>query len=702
MAEWMENQPCAEESAEATAARYKALLEVSEAIALHGDLHALFHDLAVRLPSVLNFDSIGLVLHNPATDTVRLHLLETRGDSKWEREIPVVDLPVDQALSGLAWREQQSIVVFDTDKDTRAPQGAAVLSRNNIKSCSVVPLTTPYRRLGAMIFGSQRYNDYNCADLQFLEQVAKQVAVAVDNALRRQDAQRLQAELQHERDRLRLLLDLNNNMVSNLDLRAVLRAISASIRRVMDCDMVGVTLPDIANDRMRIFALDSPTDGNSMLREEFTVPMHQSISGKVFREGKAWHGRIADGVEPYHSLRSPLLADGFQFACMVPLISRGRAFGVLAMGRKQPPPFAQQDVDFLTQLSTQVAIAVENALEHREVTEVKERLANQTLYLQEEIRTEHNFEEIIGESAALKEALRQVETVAPTDSTVLILGETGTGKEVIARAIHNLSTRREQPFVKVNCAAIPLGLLESELFGHERGAFTGAIAQKIGRFELANHGTLFLDEVGDIPLELQPKLLRVLQEQEFERLGSVKTVKVDVRLIAATNANLVEMVEDRRFRADLYYRMNVFPIRVPPLRDRAGDIPLLVRYFTQKYARLMKKHVSSVPAEAMAALARYAWPGNIRELENLVERAVILSPGPELRIPLRELRAPPAVAASSNHVTTLEAAEREHILRALAETKWMIGGPTGAAARLGMKRTTLQSRMKNLGIARPK
>ncbi|HEY1267112.1 MAG TPA: sigma 54-interacting transcriptional regulator, partial [Candidatus Binatia bacterium] len=312
------------------------------------------------------------------------------------------------------------------------------------------------------------------------------------------------------------------------------------------------------------------------------------------------------------------------------------------------------------------------------------------------------FEEIIGESAALKEALRQVETVAPTDSTVLILGETGTGKEVIARAIHNLSTRREQTFVKVNCAAIPLGLLESELFGHERGAFTGAIAQKIGRFELANHGTVFLDEVGDIPLELQPKLLRVLQEQEFERLGSAKTVKVDVRLIAATNADLVQMVEDRRFRADLYYRLNVFPIRVPPLRDRAGDIPLLVRYFTQKYARLMKKHVSSVPAEAMAALARYSWPGNIRELENLVERAVILSPGPELRIPLRELKAPPAVAASSNHVTTLEAAEREHILRALAETKWLIGGPTGAAARLGMKRTTLQSRMKNLGITRPR
>jgi formate hydrogenlyase transcriptional activator len=697
---YMENEPCPEQTPEATAARYQALLEVAESIALHGDLQALFHDLAVHLPHVVSFDSIGLVLHHPETDTMRLHIMETRGDSKSAHEIPFVDLPVDQALGGIAWREQQSLVVFDTEKDTRAPQGAAVLSRHNIKSCSVVPLTTPYRRLGAMIFGSQRYNDYNCGDLKFLEQVAKQVAVAVDNTLRQQDAQRLQAELKHERDRLRLLLDLNNNMVSNLDLRAVLRAISASIRRVMECDMVGVTFPDAASERMRIFALDSPPGGNGMLREEFSVPMNQSISGKVFREGKAWHGKIADGVEPYRSFKSPLLADGFQFVCMVPLVSRGRSLGVLALGRKAPPAFAQEDVDFVTQLSTQVAIAVENALEHREVTEVKERLANQTLYLQEEIRTEHNFEEIVGDSASLKEALRQVETVAPTDSTVLILGETGTGKEVIARAIHNLSPRRAQPFVKVNCAAIPLGLLESELFGHERGAFTGAIAQKIGRFELAHRGTLFLDEVGDIPLELQPKLLRVLQEQEFERLGSAKTLKVDVRLIAATNADLVQMVEERRFRADLYYRLNVFPIRMPPLRDRGGDIPMLVRYFTQKYARLMKKNIVSIPSEAMTALARYPWPGNIRELENLIERAVILSPGPELGIPLAELKPPPT--ALPQQATTLEAAEREHILRALAETQWLIGGPTGAAARLGMKRTTLQSRMKNLGITRPK
>jgi formate hydrogenlyase transcriptional activator len=698
---FMEREPCGEQTPEATSARYKALLEVAESIALQGDLQSLFHDLAVRLPPVVSFDSIGLVLHHPESNTMRLHVLETSGDSKPEHEIPFVDLPVEDSLGGIAWREQEPLVVFDTDKDIRAPRGAAILSRHNIKSCSVVPLTTPYRRLGAIIFGSERMNDYNCADLQFLEQVARQVAVAVDNALRRKHAERLQAELKHERDRLRLLLDLNNNMVSNLDLHAVLQTMSSSIRRVMECDIAAVTLPDFANDRMRIFAMDFP-EGKGILREEFSIPMNQSISGKVFREAKSWNGRIAEGVEPYLSHKSPLLAEGFQFGCMVPLLSRGKALGVFGLGRKNPPAFTQDDMDFVTQLSTQLAIAVENALEHREVTEDKERLAKQTLYLQEEIRTEHNFEEIVGDSSALKEALREVETVAPTDSTVLILGETGTGKEVIARAIHNLSARRDQPFVKVNCAAIPLGLLESELFGHERGAFTGAIAQKIGRFELANHGTLFLDEVGDIPLELQPKLLRVLQEQEFERLGSAKTIKVNVRLIAATNADLVRMVEERRFRADLYYRLNVFPIRIPPLRDRTGDIPLLVRYFTQKYARLMKKNIATIPAQAMDALTRYPWPGNIRELENFIERAVILSPGPELGIPMAELKPTAASAVVSLTPTTLEAAEREHILRALAETKWLIGGKTGAAARLGIKRTTLQSRMKNLGIFRPK
>ncbi len=353
----------------------------------------------------------------------------------------------------------------------------------------------------------------------------------------------------------------------------------------------------------------------------------------------------------------------------------------------------------LTHVSNQVAVAVENALAFEEIASLKNKLAEEKLYLEDEIRTEQNFEEIIGESTALKNILKQVETVAPTDSTVLIQGETGTGKELIARAIHDLSSRRERTFVKINCAAIPTGLLESELFGHERGAFTGAIAQKIGRFELADRGTLFLDEVGDIPLELQPKLLRVLQEQEFERLGGTRTTKINVRLVAATNRDLVQMVADREFRSDLFYRLNVFPIQVPPLRQRREDIPVLVRYFAQKYARQMKRNVDSISTETMTALTNYHWPGNIRELENLIERAVILSRGPILEVPLAELREP--TEQFPDAVETLEANERDHILRTLRDTRWVLAGPNGAAARLGMKRSTLQSRMQKLGIQRP-
>jgi formate hydrogenlyase transcriptional activator len=405
-------------------------------------------------------------------------------------------------------------------------------------------------------------------------------------------------------------------------------------------------------------------------------------------------------VDHYQSDMSRLfIAEGLHSGCIVPLVTANRTLGTLSLASLRPSAFTQEDIDLLMRVANQVAIAIENALAYREIAELKNQLAEEKLYLEEEIRTEYTFEEIVGESPALKGVLSQVETVASTDSNVLILGETGTGKEVIARAIHELSPRRERTFVKVNCAAIPTGLLESELFGHEKGAFTGAIAQKVGRFELAHRGTLFLDEVGDIPPELQPKLLRVLQEKEFERLGSTRTQRVDVRVVAATNRDLAQMVEDRLFRSDLYYRLNVFPIVVPPLRERREDIPLLVRYFAQKYARRMDRRIESLPAEEMEALTRYPWPGNVRELENLIERAVILSRGPTLHVPLPEDRLSSEALAGSP--VTLEAAEREHILRTLRETNWVIAGPHGAAARLGMKRTTLQSRMAKLGISRP-
>jgi formate hydrogenlyase transcriptional activator len=406
-------------------------------------------------------------------------------------------------------------------------------------------------------------------------------------------------------------------------------------------------------------------------------------------------------------------AEGFAVGCVLPLVSRGRIHGVLNLARREENTFSPDEVKFLMQVASQIAIAVENALAYSQITELKDKLAQEKLYLEDEIRTEMNFEEIVGKSATLRQVLKQVETVGPTESTVLIYGETGTGKELIARALHNLSARHSNAFVKLNCAAIPTGLLESELFGHEKGAFTGAIAQRIGRFELANRGTVFLDEVGEIPLELQPKLLRVLQEREFERLGSTRTLRTDARLIAATNRDLEAMVEEQKFRSDLFYRLNVFPVRVPPLRERPEDIPLLVRHFTQQFARSMNKDIESIPSETMNALCEYHWPGNIRELQNVIERAVILSSGPVLRVVLSDLKSNGgSVAASENAKSAarpenlgnmqrvLEETERKQILGALEESRWVVAGPKGAAARLGMKRSTLQVRMQKLGIAR--
>src|SRR5258705_1136068 len=479
----------------------------------------------------------------------------------------------------------------------------------------------------------------------------------------------------------------------------------------MQCDLVGVFLPDSDRNRLQTFVLEFP-ESKGFIREEY-CSMEGSLGGFVFRTGKFWTGNTSD-VKQLGLKDDPIIPEGLRTGCMLPLVSRNRVLGLLGLGRREENAFSQVDIGFLAQVASQIAIAVENALEYGQITEAKERLAEQKLYLEDEIRLEHNFEEIIGNSPRLKAVLESVRIVAPADSTVLIQGETGTGKEVIARAIHNLSSRKGQAFVKVNCAAIPLGLLESELFGHEKGSFTGAIAQRIGRFELAHKGTLFLDEVGDIPLELQPKLLRVLQEQEFERLGSTRTQRVDVRLLAATNGDLSKLVAEKAFRSDLYYRLNVFPIQVPALRERREDIPALVRYFVQKYARRMNRTIQYVPADAMDALVNYSWPGNVRELENFIERAVLLSPGKELRVPMSELRASMmnsdnsaasaaigAFVPPGTSIATLEDAERQHILRALRQTEWRVAGVKGAAEGLGMKRTTLQARMRKLGIRRP-
>ncbi len=674
--------------------QHQALLEVAEAIAQHRDLRDLFHDLAARLHRVVEFDYLSLILHDAARNVMRLHILEAEEPRKIHAG---AEFPVGETPSGLVWETQRPFVLNDTEEETRFPSLLQILRENGVKSTCSVPLTTAQRRLGVLSFGRRTPHQYGKGEIEFLQQVARQVAVAVDNALNFERAQAYQRQLAQERDRLRVLLEVNNAVVSKLDLRSLLNAISASLRRVIHHEYTSLALYEEDKNEMRVLALDFP-EGKGLIREEMLVPLEGSITGTAFRSRQPLLLDSA-AMEGFDSPTSLLLRDeGVRSVVCMPLLTHDRALGTLSLASLRDNAFDQGDVDILVQVAGQVAIAVENALAFHEIGELKNKLAQEKLYLEDEIRSEMSFDEIVGESPSLRSVLKQVETVAPTDSTVLIQGETGTGKELIARAIHNLSPRREHTFVKVNCAAIPAGLLESELFGHERGAFTGAIAQRLGRFELANGGTIFLDEVGDIPLELQPKLLRVLQEQEFERLGSTRTIRVDVRLVAATNRDLAEMVAARTFRNDLYYRLHVFPLVMPPLRERQEDIPALVRYFVQKYARRMNREVETIPTETLDALVHYAWPGNIRELENLIERAVIISPGPVLRVPLSDLKL--SAEPVSAETLTLVAAEREHILKALEATNWVLAGPRGAAARLGIKRTTLQSRMRKLGVIR--
>jgi formate hydrogenlyase transcriptional activator len=517
----------------------------------------------------------------------------------------------------------------------------------------------------------------------------------VDNALAHREAAELHAELAEERDRLRLLLDLNNTLSPNLDLRELLRAVSSNVRRVMRCDYTSVILPEPDGETLRIYARDL-CELPEPMAEELVVPRAGTPAGIVLETGKALV-LDAEDLGRFDPKINPTLALGLKSACFLPLIARQRVLGTLNVGRFPERAFTQDDVDFLRKVASQVALAADNALDYYQVSESRHRLAEERVYLNEEIRSGQNFEEIIGTSAALKNVLKQVAIVASTDSTVLILGETGVGKELVARAIHNMSGRHDNTFVKVNCAAIPLGLLESELFGHEKGAFTGAIARKTGRFELAHQGTLFLDEVGDIPPELQPKLLRVLQEQEFERLGSTHTIKVNVRLVAATSRNLPAMVEQREFRGDLYYRLNVFPLVVPPLRQRSDDIPPLVEYFVARFGDRLGRKVSRVDRQTMELLQAYHWPGNIRELQNLVERGVILSEGGTLRIDPSVLEAGELRKEPSNG-DIFRTNERELIEAALAETKGRIAGVRGAAARLHIPASTLESKIRALKI----
>jgi formate hydrogenlyase transcriptional activator len=501
-------------------------------------------------------------------------------------------------------------------------------------------------------------------------------------------------------DQYRALFGVSDAIASHRDLSALFHELGSRLARVISFDALSLVLHDPATNVMRLHVIE--------LAKPLATPFTLVLSPDDDPAGLVWQtqqplctSRLSD-LQRWPRLLERVREHAAQSFCFLPLTTARRRLGTLVFASKQPATYDNSDARFLQLIANQVAVAVENALAFQEIEALKDKLAKEKAYLEDEVRTEHNFGDIVGESAALGEILKKVETVAPTDSTVLICGETGTGKELIARAVHELSPRKGRTFVKLNCAAIPTGLLESELFGHEKGAFTGAIAQKIGRFELANGGTLFLDEVGDIPLELQSKLLRVLQEQEFERLGGTRTIRVNVRLVAATNCDLAKMVAAKDFRSDLYYRLNVFPLTLPPLRERPDDIPRLVRHFTHRFARRMHRHIDTVPSSVMEALVRYPWPGNVRELQNVIERAVILTKGSALQVSLSDLQVvPPPTDGQTPEPITLTDAEREHIVAALTATGWVVGGPKGAATRLGMNRSTLLKKMQKLGISRP-
>jgi formate hydrogenlyase transcriptional activator len=668
---------------------FEAVVALSRSIAGRSDLESLLSGVGDALRRIVGFEYIGLSLHDPKGNRTRTYFLSKHGaplTSVW-----VAD---DQDPAGWVWLNQRPLVMESLEAESRWPEFRDRARTAGVNAVTLVPLTAGDDRLGAFGFGCVAPYEPRAAELAFLERVASEFAVAVQSFLARQEAVR-------ERDRLRTLFEITNALVSKLALEELFSAISAQLSSVIRHDFASLMLRHQAGG-LEMVALHF-TGPQLFEKEEHDGPIDPEgmPSAEALATGKPVIIRDVD-LDRYPSPRlRRFLELGYKSACSVPMVTGDAALGTLEIARTTGEPWTEDDVEFLVQVANQIAIAVENALSYRQLQEMRDRLATEKLYLEDEIRLDHNNGNMVGAGPAFQSILKSLHIVAPTDATVLILGETGTGKELVARAIHEMSSRARASFVKVNCAAIPASLLESELFGHEKGSFTGAVAQKIGRFELAHRGTLFLDEIGEMPLELQPKLLRAIQDQEFERVGGNRIIRTDVRFVAATNRDLKAMVDENRFRADLYYRLHVFPLHVPPLRERREDIPLLTRYFVQKHAQRMGRKVDAIPTQALETLTMYDWPGNIRELQNVIERSVILSNGPNLRVAMPEAdgrSAPGTLHRRMPHDS--EAADRARILQALKEANGMVGGPNGAAARLGMKRTTLQSRMRKYNIAR--
>jgi formate hydrogenlyase transcriptional activator len=664
--------------------KYEVLSKVTDLIVQHGTLPELIHQIARSLEQVAAFQYLCVSLYDATKNCLRLHLWEGEG-------VPPVPLEVslENTPSGLVWVSQEPLLLRDLVEDQRFPVLNGMRARG-YRTYALVPLTSVQKQIGVMGMASRTRDAYTQSDLRLLQRVGELVATALEGVQTRE-------ALEAEKEALRAMTEMSRTLASSMDVRHLFPTALSSISKTVPHEFAGLCVYDPDQKGMRNVALGAP-EHERIMSLGSTTPMEQSPAARAYVEGRLRQFERAEMVAIDSSFTRNVLNQGIQSLLCVPLRNSRGILGVLNVGTVRLEGFNQLEKGLLQEIANQVAISLENARAYREIEQLRERLEEEKHYLEGEIRTELHFEEIIGESPLLKRVLSQTRTVATSGATVLILGETGTGKELIARAIHRMSGRKDKNFIKLNCAAIPTGLLESELFGHEKGAFTGAISQKLGRLELADKGTLFLDEVGDIPLEIQPKLLRVLQDQEFERLGSTRTLRVDVRLVAATNRDLSRAVAEGRFRSDLFYRLNVFPVRLPALRDRAGDIPLLVRYFVQKLSQRMEKRIETIPNATMAALGRWKWPGNVRELENFIERSVILSEGSVLRVPLVELE--PEMSSNAMNDDSLHTAEREHILRVLRECGGILAGPHGAALKLGLKRTTLQSKMRKLRIDR--
>jgi formate hydrogenlyase transcriptional activator len=660
--------------------RYRLLLEVTEVVARAQSLPAALKELAAPLLDLTGGELLNLSVHDPG----RGFML----NQYWKKnqESGEFDAPADEAATGWAWKHQKPIAIPDTEREERFPGCVPVLINHGVRSYTVLPVSTPSRRFGAIGIGKKVPEPLDGDDVEFLSRVAELGALALE----KESSNRAFEEQQS-------LVAISRELSSSLELEKLLPAILASVRGIARYERAVLCLLD--EDGKCVHRYGDALEWEPHVNHGNTIPLEQSLAARAIQTRTVAFFGAADLQEMSDPLAMAMYEGGVRSVCSVPLIAGNQVWGALHPSSPQENAFGPQEIEYLQQVANQIATALQNGHAYREIAQLKDRLAQEKRYLEYEIKSANRTDDIVGSSPALKRVLDYAAIVADTDATVLITGETGTGKERIARLIHGMSQRKERNFIKLNCAAIPTGLLESELFGHEKGAFTGAVSQKLGRLELANGGTLLLDEVGEIPLEVQPKLLRVLQDQEFERLGGTKTIRVDVRLIAATNRDLARAVEEREFRGDLFYRLHVFPLHLPALRDRREDIPALVRNFVEKCSARMHKQIDVIPDDAVQAMLRWRWPGNIRELENFIERSVILSEGNRLNPPLSELREEISRHESDSD-GTLRDKERDHIIEILRQTRGALSGPGGAAARLGLKRTTLQYKMQRLGISR--